>query len=123
MSIATTAKTVHRESVVTSVSDVASFLQETLGQKLVAHMVGVSNPKTVGKWASGESAPRSAHEDALRSVHQISLLLLTKESRHTVRAWFLGMNPQLNDLSPANVIADGRYGDVLAAAKAFLAGG
>lgn len=123
MSIASTARTVHRESVVTSTADVASFLQETLGQKLVAHMVGVSNPKTVGKWASGESAPRHGHEEALRSVHQIALLLLTKESRHTVRAWFMGMNPQLDDVAPANAIADGRFSDALVAAKSFLAGG
>lgn len=123
MSIAETARTVHRESTKTSAADVAAFLQETLGQKLVAHMVGVSNPKTVGKWAAGESAPRGGHEAALRSVHQISLLLLTEESPHTVRAWFMGLNPQLDDESPANAIADGRTADTLIAAKAFLAGG
>ncbi len=42
---------------------------------------------------------------------------------HTVRAWFLGLNPQLDDHSPAQSIRDGDFRDVLVAARAFLAGG
>jgi hypothetical protein len=40
-----------------------------------------------------------------------------------VRAWFLGLNPQLDDQSPAQSIRIGEFRDVLVAAKAFLAGG
>lgn len=123
MNISSASEAAHRESVTAPSSDVAGFLQETLGQKLVAHMVGVSNPKTVGKWASGESEPRDNHESTLRHVHQISRLLMTEESGHTVRAWFMGLNPQLDDVSPAVALSEGRDRDVLVAAKAFLAGG
>ena len=49
--------------------------------------------------------------------------LLAEESPHTVRAWFLGLNPQLDDESPAQSIREGDFRDVLVAAKAFLAGG
>jgi hypothetical protein len=39
-----------------------------------------------------------------------------------VRAWFLGLTPQLDDQSPAQSIREGNFCDVLVVAKAFLAG-
>jgi hypothetical protein len=114
----------HRKTVEASIADTAAFLQEALGQKLVAFMVGVEDPKTVGRWASEKRLPRDLEvERRLRDAHQIFRLLLTKESPHTVRAWFVGLNPQLNDESPATAVREGRTRDVLIAAKAFLAGG
>jgi len=102
----------------------AAFLQDALGQKLVAFMVGVEDPKTVGKWAKTKHLPRDIDvERKLRHGYQIFRLLLTEESPYTVRAWFVGLNPQLNDESPATAIREGRTRDVLVAAKAFLAGG
>jgi hypothetical protein len=114
----------HRTTVASSIADTAAFLQDALGQKLVAYMVGVEDPKTVGRWASDKRLPKDLEvERRLRDAHQIFRLLLTKESPHTVRAWFVGLNPQLDDESPAAAIRDGRTRDVLVAAKAFLAGG
>ena len=40
-----------------------------------------------------------------------------------IRAWFIGMNPQLDDESPAEVIREGRVKDALTAAKTFVSGG
>jgi hypothetical protein len=114
----------HRTTVESSIADIAAFLQDALGQKMVAFMVGVDDPKTVGRWASKRRLPRDVEvERRLRDAHQIFRLLLTKESPHTVRAWFVGLNPQLDDESPAAAITEGRTRDVLVAAKAFLAGG
>jgi hypothetical protein len=113
----------HRTKVATTPADLVAFLQEGLGQKLVAFMAGVEDPKTVGRWAKGERAPRRDAEHRLREAFHIFQLLLTQESPHTVRAWFVGLNPQLDDESPAQAIREGRVKDVLVAAKAFLAGG
>jgi hypothetical protein len=114
----------HRTAVASSIADIAAFLQDALGQKLVAFMVEVEDPKTVGRWASGKRLPQDLDvERRLRDAHQIFRLLLTKESPYTVRAWFVGLNPQLGDESPATAIREGRTRDVLVAAKAFLAGG
>lgn len=114
----------HRTAVASSIADIAAFLQDALGQKLVAFMVEVEDPKTVGRWVSGKRLPKDLDvERRLRDAHQIFRLLLTKESPHTVRAWFVGLNPQLGDESPATAIREGRTRDVLVAAKAFLAGG
>ena len=114
---------VHRTTVESSTADIAAFLVDALGSRLVTIMVGARDPKTVTRWVAGERAPRGGSEERLRAIFYIFQLLLTKEGTHTVRAWFVGMNPQLDDESPARVIADGRTRDVLVAAKAFLAGG
>lgn len=114
----------HRTSVQASLSDIAAFLQENFGQKLVAHMVGVQDPKSVGRWATGQRVPKNPeYELRLRTIHQVFTLLAEAEAPDTVRAWFVGLNPQLGDESPAAAIGEGRLKDVLGAARAFLAGG
>jgi hypothetical protein len=113
----------HERAVSFEIKDVARYLQEALGQKLVAYLAGVADPKRVGRWAQGAQAPRDEAERRLRAAFQIFHLLLAEESAHVTRAWFIGMNPQLDDDSPAEAIRDGRLKEALAAAKAFIAGG
>jgi hypothetical protein len=112
----------HRSAVESSIPDVVRYLQEVLGQKLVAYIAGVSDARTVARWAAAERSPRGEPEQRLRCAYQIFQLLLAEESPHTIRAWFLGLNPQLDDQSPAQCIREGSFRDVLVAAKAFLAG-
>lgn len=113
----------HRKSVEFEIGDIAQFLQETLGQKLVAYMTNVSDPKTVGKWAKGANIPRAEVEHQLRTAFQVFHLLQSEEAPHTVRAWFIGINPQLDDESPADAIREARLKDVVVAARAYIAGG
>jgi hypothetical protein len=112
----------HKHAVTFEIADVARYLQENLGQRLVAYLANVVDPKTVGKWIGGQN-PRAEAEKRLRAAFQIFHLLQAEESVHTVRAWFIGMNPQLDDASPSEVIRAGRLQDALAAAKAYVAGG
>jgi hypothetical protein len=113
----------HRKAVESTIGEVVKYLQEVLGQKLVAYIAGVSEPRTVSRWASGERTPRGDHEQRVRCAYQIFQLLLAEEAPHTVRAWFLGLNPQLDDESPADAIRKGMFREVVVAAKSFLAGG
>ncbi|MDQ3896901.1 MAG: hypothetical protein M3326_06575 [Actinomycetota bacterium] len=117
------AQRAHRASVTMSIADMASFLQDALGQKLVAYIAGVSDFKAVGRWAQGSRTPQPAATDRLRCAYQVFQLLQAHESPHTVRAWFVGLNPQLGDESPATAIRDGAFKDALVAARAFLTGG
>lgn len=116
--------TAHRKAVQLEIKDLARVLGDVLTRKLVAYMLGDVDPKTVGRWASGERKPRSREtEETLRGIFQIFQMLHEEDSPHTVRAWFIGLNPQLEDESPAAAIRDGRIKDVIIAAKAYLAGG
>ena len=48
---------------------------------------------------------------------------LAFEGARTIKAWFIGMNPELDDVSAAEVLRSGRVQDVLGAARAFLFNG
>ena len=105
------------------VKDIASYLQEVLGQKLVAHLAGIDDPKRVGRWSKGAQVPREEAERRLRAAFQIFHLILANDSQHVARAWFVGLNPQLDDEAPATAIREGHLQDAIAAARAFVAGG
>src|SRR2546421_4545770 len=102
------AEAAHRSATEAQPSYMAASLQDVLGQKLVAYTVKVSDPKTVGRWASQEREPRSENEDRLRTAFYVFQLLNELESSHTVRAWFAGLNPLLGDTSPATALREGQ---------------
>jgi hypothetical protein len=114
---------VHRRTVKASVPEITKFLEEVLTRQLIAYMTEVKDGKTVGRWASGDRNPDRETESRLRAIYQIFQILQAEESSHTVRAWFIGLNPQLDDESPATAIREGRAKDVLVAAKSWVAGG
>lgn len=120
--VGASALTAYERAARASVSEMATYLQDLFGQKLTALMVGSKDPKAVGKWARGERDPHPDVEQRLRGVFQVAVFLLQAESRQTVRAWFMGMNPQLDDRAPALVIGE-HPTEVMQAARAFLAGG
>ena len=117
-----TEQAVHGLATRLEVAPLVRSLQDVLGQRLVAVIAGVNDAKAVGKWARGERSPHPDAERRLRDAFQISQLLLQKESAETVRAWFLGMNPDLDDQAPALALAEHPQ-EVLQAARAFLANG
>lgn len=113
----------HRRAVEVSVKEMTKFLQDALGQKLTAHIARVGDPKTVNAWINGDQAPRENSEQRLRAAFQIFHLLQQEDSSYVVRAWFIGLNPQLENETPADVLRDGRYREVFLAAEAYLSGG
>ena len=116
---------VHRWATTASVRDVATVLQEVLSRRLTAYIAGVRDAKTVSRWVSGEIGEIRDYEAErrLRTAYEIVQMLLIEESPRTVRAWFIGLDPNLDDVSPAEAIAEGRQREALAAARAFLAAG
>ncbi len=117
-----TADIAHRDSVQVGDSDLVSAVVTKLGTRLVCFVVA-RDKSTVTRWKSGDSGVPHEASKRLRIVYQIFRLLEASESDHTIRAWFVGMNPQLDDDSPLEAIEAGRYKDALVAARAFLAGG
>lgn len=110
----------HRKSVESPSAEMAAHLEDALGRKLVAYITGVSDPKAVGRWANGERSPSAENEKRLQAAYYIFWLLARGEGPHTIRAWFAGMNPLLDDEAPATVIREGQLREALAAAKAFV---
>jgi hypothetical protein len=116
---------IHREATAAPVRELAGVLQQLLSRRLTAFIVGVGDGKTITRWANGEVTEIRdySQEQRLRGTYEIAQFLLGTESAQTVKAWFIGLNPQLGDVSPAEAIREGRLRDVFAAARAFTVGG
>src|SRR5512142_1541237 len=95
---------VYGQAARTPIAQVAAYLQDVLGQRLTAVIAETRDAKAVGKWARGQRAPQPDAELRLRHAFQIVQLLVQSESAETVRAWFVGMNPDLEDEAPAVVL-------------------
>lgn len=121
MTTATVDLLAHDAATRATTSEMAAYLQALLGQKLTVLMAGAKDPKAVGRWARGREP---AHETVtrLRHAYHVARLLREVESAETTSAWFVGMNPQLDDRAPALVLAEAPE-RVLQAARAFLVGG
>jgi hypothetical protein len=113
----------HRQATKAPIADVANYLQDLLSRRLVAYVANVKDAKTVSRWANGEVEAREESEKRLRVAYEIAHLLVEFDSPRVVKAWFIGLNPQLGDTSPAEAIHDGQLKEALTAARAFIAGG
>jgi len=123
-SAATLLEQVHDQAMRASVKEATESLQRLLTGRIAAYVLNVKDPKTVARWAAGsEAAIRPESEQHLRAAYEIMTLLLRFEGSGTTRAWFLGMNPHLQDDAPADVLHEGRFREALAAAKSFVAYG
>lgn len=114
----------HRDAVSAPITELARELQDLLSRRLTAYIAGVNDAKAVNRWASGNVTIRDPFvEQRLRTTYEVATYLLKFESRATVKAWFIGLNPQLGDEAPVNALKENRLKDVLSAARAFAVGG
>src|SRR3954467_8419506 len=106
---------------------VAGQLRDLLGVRLVAYLGGVGETRAVHQWADGDRTPSEAVQQRLRFALRVALPIADADSPAIAQAWFQGLNPQLDDRSPARLLRDGDLDEVgpaiVAAERAFLIGG
>lgn len=100
--------------------ELASGLQEVLGQKLVAFAVGDRHPKTIGRYARGDRVPDAATLGQLVNLYTIVEILRDGMREETINGWMMGANPRLKGKAPIEAIHEGRAYEVMGAAKAFI---
>jgi hypothetical protein len=117
----------HTKAVRASFPEVVSELRAVLGARLVAYLGSVRETRAVRQWADGDREPSNDVQNRLRVALQVALPLAEVESPQIAQAWFQGLNPQLEDRSPARMLREGELEEVgpavIAAARAFLIGG
>lgn len=117
----------HQRAVRSPFPTVAKELRDLLGARLVAYIGGVQNTRAVREWAEGGRTPSQEEQQRLRLALQVALLITAADDNEIAQAWFQGINPQLDDRSPARMLRDGTLNEagpaVIAAARAFLVGG
>jgi hypothetical protein len=97
-------QTIEHEATTQTISRIAEYLQEHLGQKITAYLSGVEHAKTVGSWISGDSDPRDPAKTRLRYAYQAARFLIEAYDAETAKAWFFGSNTLLDDEAPAYVL-------------------
>ena len=112
----------------TSFKAVAKELIDILGAKLVAYIAGVREARAVQQYAHENRSPRRpAIEPRLRLALRVARFISQHDSKEITQAWFMGLNPQLDDRSPARLLREGEIHEVgpeiVAAARAFVVGG
>jgi hypothetical protein len=116
----------HRKAVTADLETMASTLIKVLGRPITAGIVGIRNPKTVSRWANGEvtSVRDRWTEERLHATYQVvSFLLVEDVGPATIRSFMFGMNPVINDNSPAMAIHEGDFKGAMDAARNWVAGG
>jgi hypothetical protein len=110
-----------------SFPEVARELRDILGPKLCAYLGSVKETRAVHEWADGVREPGAATQQRLRLALQVALTIASVDGPEVTRAWFQGLNPRLDDQSPARLLRDGDVDEVgpavVAAERAFLIGG
>jgi hypothetical protein len=106
---------------------VVKEIRELLGAKLVAYIAGVAETRAVHEWADGVREPRGSAGERLRFALRVGAFIAERDGAGVAQAWFQGLNPQLDDRSPARLLREGDLHEVgpqiLAAARAFVVGG
>jgi hypothetical protein len=106
---------------VASVEKLVGFL----GMPLTAYVSGVNETRAVRQWLAGDRIPHPTTQSKLQLALHVAVILAQAGEAEVITPWFQGLNPALDDQSPADLIrvADndvttvGRR--VLAAAREF----
>jgi hypothetical protein len=111
-----------------STAELVSALRDLLGAKLVAYLAGVKETRAVRQWAEGSRSIANPTEvDRLRVAYRAAAVITARDDKHVAQAWFQGLNPLLDDRSPARVLRDNDLDtagpQVLTAARQFTAVG
>lgn len=114
----------HRIAVETEPREIASDLQDLLGQKLVAYAVGDRHPKSIGRYARGERVPADDALEALTNLYTVVCVLKGGRAEYGtwIKQWMLGANVRLGGKAPVQVFHDGGASRVMGAASAFVSG-
>lgn len=116
----------HDASIRLKNAELVHALRDILGARLVAFLGDVRETRAVRQWADGVRKPSEDVLRRLRFALRVADLIQKCESAAIAQAWFTGLNPALDDQSPATLIRDGELDivgpKVLAAAKALIGG-
>ena len=117
----------HAHAVRVDFATVADELRGLLGAPLVAYLGSVKETRAVHEWAEERRRPSELTQRRLRLTLQVATTIAGVDGKKVAQTWFQGLNPQLDDRSPARLLREGDLDEVgplvVAAARAFLVGG
>lgn len=112
----------HATAMSLPINTVVARLIGLLGATTVAVIGGVTETRAVTQWTDGRVPQRP---NVLRFALQVAMMIGGDSHGESVRAWFAGSNPHLEDQVPMLMLRDKPLneisGPMMAAARAFAA--
>jgi len=119
-------RSAYQQATSASFPEVVETLVSIIGRRLTAYIASVKDARAIDRWLSGV-APQRDVEPRLRLSYRVAVFLSSADSSAVVKAWLIGLNPELGDEVPIKLLRDGDLADdgkkVLGAATAFVTGG
>lgn len=116
----------HRVAASAAFPSIVEKLVAIIGRKLTSYVAGIKDARAIDRWLQN-ATPQKDVEPRLRLTYQIVAMLAAFDSHAVVQAWLIGLNPELDDAVPINLLREGDIAKdgkrVLDAARAFVAGG
>ena len=118
----------YRDALTMATADLVHALRDLLGSKLVAYLGGVKETRAVRQWVEGtRDVGKPDDLERLRLAYRAARIIVERDSAHVAQSWFQGLNPLLDDRSPARLLREGDLeadgARVIAAARQFAAVG
>jgi hypothetical protein len=107
-----------------SASEIAAYLQEHLGQRMAAHLVGLADTRQIGRYAKPDGPePSAITERRLREAYKVVGMIIAAYGAKTAKAWLFGTNSRLDDEAPIEALgsatATEQFIPVVRAARQF----
>jgi hypothetical protein len=93
--------TLEHEATSRDIREIARYLQAELGQRMAAHLAGLSDAKQVGRYTRDDGpTPSERVERRLREGYKIVRIIAAAYDAKTAKAWLFGTNTRLDDDAP-----------------------
>lgn len=103
-----TASAAHKldiEAASLSISDIAAYLQDTVGQRVAAAIAGLADAKQIGRYTRMDGPkPHGSTDRRLREGYKVVRMLVDAYDDTTAKAWLFGTNTRLDDQAPIEVL-------------------
>lgn len=119
------AEKLDRDAATLSVAEIAGYLQDRLGQRIAAHLVGLRDAKQIGRYRREDGPePNQRTELRLREGYKVVLMIVVAFDEKTTKAWLFGTNTHLDDEAPVDVlraaVEPAQFAEVRAAARQLV---
>jgi len=119
------AERLDRDGATLSVAEVAGYLQDRLGQRIAAHLVGLRDVKQIGRYRrEGGPEPSQRTELRLREGYKVVRMIVEAFDEKTAKAWLFGTNTRLDDNAPIDILRAAveptQFAEVRAAARQLV---
>jgi hypothetical protein len=103
------AEKLDRDATTLPTAEIAGYLQDQLGQRIAAHLVGLRDAKQIGRYRkSNGPSPNQTTDLRLREGYKIVRMIAGAFDADTAKAWLFGTNTRLDDAAPIDVLRAAR---------------